>query len=164
MNRTILLLALLAVACGGPSRSSAGLAAPAASLAADGAAEPSGDDGAEGRVQIQSGTLTAGSFDDNAEIEVYRKFAKSLGQDPAYGPFSAGLVGRRIVVTVNDSWFCPVANATVRVAAGTRVLVEISRKFRVDQLSLRLAQHGLKSRQVYTDDRRWFALLLLQRV
>ena len=50
------------------------------------------------------------------------------------------------------------------VRAGEDILVEISRKFRLHALRPRLAAAGLHTRQVFTDEREWFALLLLQRV
>ena len=53
---------------------------------------------------------------------------------------------------------------SVVVPAGTRVMTEISRKFRVDEVAEQLAGAGFATRQVFTDDRGWFGLLLLQRV
>ncbi len=52
---------------------------------------------------------------------------------------------------------------TVVVAEGTSVLIEISRKFLVADVAADLARHGLAVRQVYTDERDWFAVLLLER-
>ena len=49
------------------------------------------------------------------------------------------------------------------VAAGDRVLVEISRKFRLEDLCPMLDGYGLPVQRVFTDSRQWFALLLLQR-
>jgi uncharacterized SAM-dependent methyltransferase len=43
------------------------------------------------------------------------------------------------------------------------VLVEISRKFRVDRLRPYLESLGFKTRRVFTDEKGWFAVLLLQR-
>lgn len=53
--------------------------------------------------------------------------------------------------------------ATVEIAAGERVMTEISRKFALDDLTKYLSYFGLHVRRVYTDDRRWFGVLLLQR-
>ncbi len=53
---------------------------------------------------------------------------------------------------------------TVEIAAGERILMEISRKFRRPQVERQLARYGLEVRRTYTDDNDWFALLLLQRV
>jgi L-histidine Nalpha-methyltransferase len=50
----------------------------------------------------------------------------------------------------------------VRVRAGERVMTEISRKFVLDELEQYLAGFGFELRRVFTDDRRWFAVLLLQ--
>ena len=41
-------------------------------------------------------------------------------------------------------------------------MTEISRKFVLDELEQYLASFGFELRQVFTDDRRWFAVLLLQ--
>ncbi len=50
-----------------------------------------------------------------------------------------------------------------RIAAGEPVLLEISRKYQLPALTDRLAGHGFAVRRVFTDERDWFALLLLQR-
>lgn len=50
----------------------------------------------------------------------------------------------------------------VQVRAGERIMTEISRKFVLDELEQYLASFGFELRQVFTDDRRWFAVLLLQ--
>jgi len=52
---------------------------------------------------------------------------------------------------------------TFQVAAGERVLVEISRKFRIERMRRELARFGLATVRTFTDDRRWFALLLLRK-
>jgi len=49
------------------------------------------------------------------------------------------------------------------IAAGEEIRTEVSRKFRIAELTRRLASFGLETLNVFTDDRRWFALLLLQR-
>lgn len=54
-------------------------------------------------------------------------------------------------------------DATFRVGAGERVMIEISRKFDLNDLLPHLAGYGLAARRVFTDDRDWFALVLLQR-
>jgi len=54
-------------------------------------------------------------------------------------------------------------DVTIPVPAGTLVRTEISRKFRLDPLCTDLARHGLDTSRVLTDDRGWFALLLLRR-
>jgi len=54
-------------------------------------------------------------------------------------------------------------DSAVEIAAGEMVMVEISRKFLLRDLTSHLATFGFAVRQVYTDDRRWFGLLLLQK-
>lgn len=49
------------------------------------------------------------------------------------------------------------------IRAGEEVLVEISRKFRLPSLAADLARFGFRVRRAFTDDDRWFGLLLLQR-
>jgi L-histidine N-alpha-methyltransferase len=49
------------------------------------------------------------------------------------------------------------------VAEGEEIHTEVSRKFRVAELTPLLASFGLETLNVFTDERRWFALLLLQR-
>jgi L-histidine N-alpha-methyltransferase len=51
---------------------------------------------------------------------------------------------------------------SVRVGAGERIMTEISRKFVLDELEQYLAAFGFTLRRVFTDERRWFAVLLLQ--
>jgi L-histidine N-alpha-methyltransferase len=50
-----------------------------------------------------------------------------------------------------------------RIEAGEEILVEISRKFRLDKLLPRLRSHGLQERRMFTDERNWFGVLLLQK-
>ncbi|UCF20617.1 MAG: L-histidine N(alpha)-methyltransferase [Gemmatimonadota bacterium] len=52
----------------------------------------------------------------------------------------------------------------IDVEAGEQILIEISRKFRLPQLSEELATHGFEVAQTFTDEKEWFALLLLQRM
>ncbi len=47
--------------------------------------------------------------------------------------------------------------------AGERILTEVSRKFRLADLLPFLQDHGLRSLEVFTDPRGWFALILLRR-
>lgn len=49
------------------------------------------------------------------------------------------------------------------VAAGEEVLVEISRKFRLDAFLPSLQGFGFATEQVFTDERRWFALVLARK-
>lgn len=51
----------------------------------------------------------------------------------------------------------------VPIAADERVLVEISRKFRLDTLEPQLAGYGFALQHCFTDPRGWFGLLMLRR-
>lgn len=50
-----------------------------------------------------------------------------------------------------------------RIEAGEEILVEICRKFDLDDFLPRLGPIGFDTVEVFTDERRWFALLLLQK-
>jgi L-histidine Nalpha-methyltransferase len=50
------------------------------------------------------------------------------------------------------------------IQAGEEILVEISRKFRVESLAADLAGYGLEFKKSFTDEQGWFALLLLQKI
>ncbi len=50
------------------------------------------------------------------------------------------------------------------IAAGERILLEISRKYRLPQLTRELAKFGFEVKRSFTDEKRWFALLLLERI
>ncbi|MEL6453233.1 MAG: L-histidine N(alpha)-methyltransferase [Cyanobacteria bacterium J06623_5] len=52
---------------------------------------------------------------------------------------------------------------TVDFGAGDRILSEISRKFDVDEMTRLLGEHGLGVVETFTDEKRWFGLLLCQR-
>lgn len=49
------------------------------------------------------------------------------------------------------------------ISAGERILVEISRKYRLAEVTEELGAFGFDVRRAFTDDNEWFALLLLQR-
>jgi len=49
------------------------------------------------------------------------------------------------------------------VARGERILVEISRKFRLEAVKATLASHGLRTLQTFADEKAWFALLLMRK-
>ncbi len=53
---------------------------------------------------------------------------------------------------------------TYEVDAGEQIMTEISRKFRIPQLTEELNTHGFDVLRTFTDDREWFALLLLERI
>ena len=54
-------------------------------------------------------------------------------------------------------------NTEFRIAAGERILVEVSRKFTIDQIRREAARFDLRVQEVYTDDQQWFAVVVLVR-
>lgn len=64
---------------------------------------------------IQSGTLTAGSFDDNLNYGVYQSFITQLLQNDAAEQLPALNLGRRVVITVRNDAGQPVGDARVSV-------------------------------------------------
>jgi L-histidine Nalpha-methyltransferase len=54
-------------------------------------------------------------------------------------------------------------NETFTIAAGEEILVEISRKFRLADMPGYFQSHGFEVVKIFTDQRQWFGLLLLQR-
>jgi L-histidine Nalpha-methyltransferase len=50
-----------------------------------------------------------------------------------------------------------------QVAAGEQIQTEISRKFRLEEISPWLSAFGLTTREIFSDERGWFALALLQK-
>lgn len=55
-------------------------------------------------------------------------------------------------------------NLTLSFARGEKLLSEISRKFDLDLLSQALREHGLQVTRTFTDEKRWFGLLLCKRM
>ncbi len=53
---------------------------------------------------------------------------------------------------------------TITVPKGTMVMTEISRKYDLDKMKDYLRCFGFAVKEVFTDDRQWFGLLLLQRL
>lgn len=49
------------------------------------------------------------------------------------------------------------------IAAGERIQTEISRKYRLEEISPWLSAFGFATREIFTDERGWFALALLQK-
>jgi len=63
-----------------------------------------------------------------------------------------------------ETWIeLPVIGERFRIAAGEAVRTEISRKFRADEMMLRVSRHGFVPVETFTDDDRRFASLLLRR-
>lgn len=54
-------------------------------------------------------------------------------------------------------------DAEFRIAARERILVEVSRKFTIDQIRQEAARFDLRVQEVYTDERQWFAVFVLVR-
>jgi L-histidine N-alpha-methyltransferase len=57
----------------------------------------------------------------------------------------------------------PLLRRSFRIEAGEEILTEISRKFRLETLLPSLEMLGFGTRRVFTDERKWFALLLLEK-
>ncbi len=72
----------------------------------------------EGEGGLQSGTLTAGSFDDNLNLDAFRKFISGLLQADASGELPKLTLGDRAIITVLDEAGEPVGNARVVVTVG----------------------------------------------
>ena len=53
---------------------------------------------------------------------------------------------------------------TFVIQKGERILLEISRKFRVDVLVEELCRYGFEVRRTFYDEQEWFGLLLLERI
>jgi hypothetical protein len=75
--------------------------------------EPSGGDPVSGEVP-QSGTLTAGSFDDNLNLEAFRQFLGQIGQAAPESPLSLN-IGTRALIRVQNEADEPVGGASVAV-------------------------------------------------
>ena len=64
---------------------------------------------------IQSGTLTAGSFDDNLNPWVFDKFVNQVRSHPDLSQLASAFAGQRTVLKVQDAQGRPVANALVEI-------------------------------------------------
>jgi hypothetical protein len=65
--------------------------------------------------QIQSGTLTAGSFDDNLNPWVFDKFVDQVRSHPDLSQLASAFATQRTVLRVQDAQGHPVANAKVEI-------------------------------------------------
>ena len=52
---------------------------------------------------------------------------------------------------------------TFEISGGEQILIEISRKYRLPELTSELVSFGFDVKRTFTDEKKWFALLLLQR-
>jgi hypothetical protein len=87
-----------------------------ADTSTDTGAEPASDEtGANGGAQ--AGTLTAGSFDDNLNFEVFQDFIGEVQQSDAAGDFPNLSLGQRVIVTVKDQQGTAIPDARVVVTA-----------------------------------------------
>ena len=75
---------------------------------------------------------------------------------------------RQIEISANfardQEIFIEPLDSSIAVSAGESVMLEVSRKFVLDELVKYLSNYGLDTKQIFTDPRPWFAELLLQRV
>ncbi len=75
--------------------------------------------------QVQSGILTAGSFDDNINPQVFNSFVRRFSQNRGLGDFPAKMQGQRLMVIVKDGAGKPVGDARVRLSGGASAPVEL---------------------------------------
>ena len=94
-----------------------------------------------------------GSDIDLTQVEHVARWNPALQRMEIFGHFHAA---QEVYVEPLDSTFT--------IAAGERVLIEISRKFRLPAMKHELAKHGFRLRRSFTDPQGWFALLLLERI
>ncbi len=102
-----------------PSGFAGGDGVPAPGLPSDGGGPPGGTVGdGSGSGDIQSGTLTAGSFDDNLNLDVFLDFLADFVSEAAEVQFPVPEVGERVIVRVVNSDGGPVNDAEVLITAG----------------------------------------------
>src|SRR5262245_20005500 len=98
--------------------------APPATADAGVAREKSPARPAENR--LQSGILTAGSFDDNVDPLVFGSFVRRMSQNRGLGDLPDKLAGQRLLIIVKDGAGKPVGDARVKLAAGVSAPVEVT--------------------------------------
>ena len=57
----------------------------------------------------------------------------------------------------------PTLEQSFRFSRGERIMLEISRKFRLNKVMENLSAYGLHPLRTYTDEQDWFGLLLLKK-
>ena len=62
----------------------------------------------------------------------------------------------------NQSVYLQDLDLKIEINQGEKILTEISRKFNLEQMKRYLSQYNLNLIQAYTDEQKWFGLLLLQ--
>jgi len=95
------------------------VAPPKAADAAVKPADPKPADTPPPPKSVQSGLLTAGSFDDNLNPGSFRAFCGKVWNHSELGELPSRFAGRRLTVRVTDPNGVPVAGAHVRVSSGT---------------------------------------------
>jgi hypothetical protein len=70
----------------------------------------------------QSGTLTAGSFDDSRDPQAYQRFLRLIGQRSDLASLPSRFQARPLIVTVQNHAGQPVGNAKVCIAAPNRTI------------------------------------------
>jgi L-histidine N-alpha-methyltransferase len=94
-----------------------------------------------------------GSNIDLSAVEHVARYDAEKGQMEIFARFTTGQTIR--VAPLGQSF---------AVAAGEEILVEISRKFRLEAFLPCLQEVGLETVEVFTDERRWFALVLARKM
>lgn len=90
-------------------------------------------------LDISSIEHVANYNDSNQQVEICARFKKAQKAD---------------IVPLNQSF---------TIEANEKILIEISRKFELDELDSYLTSFGFETLKVFTDDRQWFASLLLKK-
>lgn len=93
-----------------------------------------------------------GSAIDISAIEHVARFNADLGQIEIHARFKRA-----------QTIELPLLQRSFRIEAGEEILTEISRKFHIETLLPSLEMLGFRSGRVFTDERKWFALLLLEK-
>lgn len=93
-----------------------------------------------------------GSDIDLSAIEHHARYNERTEQIEIYARFS-----RR------QSFLLAPVRREITIEAGQTVRTEVSRKFRLDTILTDLEEAGFRTVEVYSDEREWFALLLMQR-
>ncbi len=89
---------------------------------------------------------------DLSEIEHHAIWNPSLELIEIYARFSS-----------DQQLYVQPLDQTFEIRSGERIMIEISRKYRLPKLQRELAAFGFDLKRVFTDENKWFALLLLER-
>lgn len=107
-------------------------------------------------------------FTRNLFARINRELGSNVDLDKIQHVASYNTDWRRIETFVRflsdqDVYLEPI-DQTIPIRAGTMVMSEISRKFSLDDIQSNMSLYGLEVVRTFTDDREWFAVLLLRRV